>query len=210
MNERSTPSEGFVKTLPPNGRLVYRPGWLNDEDSGADPAHLFERLLEDVDWESRTITMFGRRVEQPRKIAFQGDAGVIYRYSNDDYVAARWHPAVRALRDRLEREWGTRFNSVLMNLYRDGRDGMGWHADDEPELGPRPEIASISLGQVRRFLLRSRADPSEKIELQLASGSLLLMGGDLQQAWQHQVPKTARKVGPRINLTFRRILRPAA
>lgn len=207
MNDRSTLSEGFVKKLPPEGRLVYRPDWVDRiGDPVPEAGRLFDRLVDDVAWEARTIMMFGRRVEQPRRIAFQGDAGVAYRYSNDDYVATDWHPLVRALRDRLDRDWGTRFNSVLLNLYRDGRDSMGWHADDEPELGPQPTIASVSLGAVRRFVLRSRADRSDRIDLALASGSLLIMGGDLQQAWQHQVPKTARPVGPRINLTFRRIL----
>lgn len=210
MNEQSTSSEGFVKTLPPDGRLHYEPRWLEAPGCGPSAEELFRRLFDEVDWESRTIMMFGRRLEQPRRIAFQGEAGVVYRYSNDDYVARAWHPLLRSVRDRLEGDTGTRFNSVLMNLYRDGRDGMGWHADDEPELGPRPTIASISLGAVRRFVLRSRADRSEKIDLRLAPGSLLIMGGDLQQAWQHQVPKTARPVGPRINLTFRRILPSAA
>lgn len=209
MKTPSRNSEERVKNLLPErgheeARLDYRPGWI--EPARADS--LFTTLQREVAWEARALTMFGRVIEQPRRIAFQGDDGVVYRYSNDDYHAAPWHPAVAALRDRLEDDYGTPFNSVLLNLYRDGRDGMGWHADDEPELGDRPMIASISLGAVRRFVLRSRAGPARKIDLALAPGSLLLMAGDLQQRWQHQVPKTARPVGPRINLTFRRILRP--
>ena len=210
MNDRSRNSESGVKTLLPRGRtdgggLDYWPDWLPADEADA----LFGRLQRDVAWETRTIRMFGRRMEQPRRIAFQGDAGTVYRYSNDDYRASAWHPGVADLRDRLARWLDVRFNSVLLNLYRNGRDSMGWHADDEPELGDRPVIASVSLGAVRRFVLRSRADHGRKIDLPLASGSLLVMSGDLQRDWQHQVPKTARPVGPRVNLTFRRILQPA-
>lgn len=208
MKARSRNSEERVKTLLPEreheeARLEYRTDWI--ERSRA--ASLFATLHRDIDWEARTLKMFGRIVEQPRRIAFQGDDGVVYRYSNDDYHAVSWHPDVAALRDRLADDLGVTFNSVLLNLYRGGRDGMGWHADDEPELGERPVIASISLGAIRRFVLRSRSEPTRRIELALSPGSLLLMAGDLQQRWQHQVPKTARPVGPRINLTFRRILR---
>ena len=209
MKTRSRNGEECVKTLLPardgeGAKLTYRPDWI--EPARADA--LFTVLQREIGWQTRTLKMFGRVIEQPRRIAFQGDDGVVYRYSNDDYRAACWHPAVAELRDRLDAEFGVAFNSVLLNFYRDGRDGMGWHADDEPELGDRPAIASISLGAVRRFVLRSRSEPSRKIDLSLSPGSLLVMAGDLQQHWQHQVPKTARPVGPRINLTFRRILRP--
>ncbi|NKI36009.1 alpha-ketoglutarate-dependent dioxygenase AlkB [Wenzhouxiangella sp. XN79A] len=210
MKVRSRNSEGSVKTLLPEHQrdaagLAYRPDWI----AAARAAVLFERLHAGVDWQARTIRMFGRRLEQPRRIAFQGDPGVVYRYSNDDYHAEAWHPEVAALRDRLSQLLGVSFNSALLNLYRHGSDSMGWHADDEPELGDRPVIASVSLGAMRRFVLRSRAEPARKIELELAPGSLLVMSGDLQRTWQHQVPKTARPVGPRINLTFRRVQPPA-
>jgi alkylated DNA repair dioxygenase AlkB len=149
--------------------------------------------------------MFGRTLMQPRLIRFMGEAGVEYRYSGGRHDAAPWHPALTPLLERLQRACPPGFNCVLLNLYRDGRDSMGWHADDEPELGPRPTIASISLGAVRRFQLRSLAQPRQRFEIQPEHGSLLVMSGSLQDNWQHQVPKTARPVGPRINLTFRRI-----
>lgn len=212
-------ASGMTRALPPAGRLEYRPGWLGRTDADA----LFEVLSAEIAWQRRTIRMFGRVLDQPRRIAFQGDEGVVYRYSNDDYRADPWHPALRALRERLEAEIGTRFNSVLLNLYRDGRDSMGWHADDEAELGRDPTIASISLGAERRFQLRPKRSAararqveekggpgSERVSLLPAHGSLILMAGDLQHAWQHHLPRTARPVGPRINLTFRRILRPPA
>jgi len=166
----------------------------------------FWRLRDEVDWQQRTIRIFGREHLQPRLISFMGDAGIRYRYSGGCYDAAPWHPLLSKLLRLLERDLGIRFNSVLANLYRDGRDAMGWHADDELELGRAPTIASLSLGAVRRFMLRARADRARKFELQPQPGSLLIMRGGLQQYWQHQVPKTARPVGARINLTFRRIV----
>lgn len=197
----STPGEDFDKTLAPNGRLTCVARWLPRDRAD----RLFECLRNDIDWQSRTIRMFGRKVVQPRLLAFQGDPGVCYRYSGGDYEALPWHPAIELIRNRLQIELATVFNSVLVNLYRDGRDCMGWHSDNERELGRNPTIASVSLGQRRRFLLRSRTEPARTIELEPDSGSLLVMAGDLQHAWKHQVPRTARTVGPRINLTFRRI-----
>lgn len=201
MNFKSTKHEGFVKALEPDGLLDYRPGWL-----AGDQADAFCRCLaEQIAWQSRTITLFGRTMLQPRLLCFMGDAGVHYRYSNDNYRACAWHPAVLELKQRLQRELDAEFNSVLLNLYRNGRDSMGWHSDDEPELGRNPMIASVSLGAVRRFVLRPVRDRSKRLELAPAHGSLIVMSGDLQHHWQHQVPRTAAAVGARINLTFRRI-----
>jgi len=201
MNFGSTLDDESVNALPPHGLLEVRPGWL----AGDQADQLFDCLAGQIDWQTRTITMFGRTLLQPRLLCFMGDAGVSYRYSNDDYQACRWHPEVLALRERLRAESMGDFNSVLLNYYRDGQDSMGWHADDEPELGTNPVIVSISLGAVRRFVLRSRHDHGRKVELQPAHGSLIRMSGDLQHHWQHQIPRTAKPVGARINLTFRRI-----
>ena len=110
------------------------------------------------------------------------------------------------LREEISDAAGERFNSVLANLYRDGRDGMGWHSDDEPELGGQPVIASLSLGATRRFVLKHRHDPERKLAIELPAGSLLVMAGDTQRNYRHALPKTARPIGARINLTFRRIL----
>ena len=117
-----------------------------------------------------------------------------------------WLPELLPLRERLQRELGQPFNSVLANRYRDGRDAMGWHSDDEPELGPRPVIASLSLGGTRRFVFRHRHDPAKKFALELPHGSLLVMAGDTQANWRHALPRTTRAVPPRLNLTFRRIV----
>ncbi len=150
--------------------------------------------------------MFDREVMQPRLICWQSDPGVVYTYSGLTLHPAGWHPGLDHLRSRLRVEWGLEFNSVLANAYRDGQDSMGWHADDEPELGPEPVIASISLGAARNFRWREKCNHRSS-GLVLQSGSLLLLSGLFQKRYQHSVPKTARKTGLRINLTFRNILR---
>lgn len=203
MKPESIPGDSRVKAFPPGGELIYVRNWM--QPSAAD--RVLDALLREVDWQSRTITMFGRETMQPRKIAFQGDPGIAYTYSGGLYEAAAWHHHVLALRERLEAETGTGFNCALLNLYRDGNDSMGWHSDDEPELGREPVIASVSLGAPRRFVLRGRSDRQCRHELVPEHGSLILMRGDMQAHWQHQVPKTARAVESRINLTFRKILR---
>lgn len=195
-------SEVYVKSLEPEGVVEYHERWLEEVLADASMA----RLSEQVEWERRWITMFGKRIMQPRLISFQGDRGVAYTYSGDVHAAKAWHPAVESMRDRLEDCCGVRFNSVLLNLYRDGNDSMGWHSDDERELGDNPYIASISLGAIRRFVLRRTIDRTRKFELQPGHGSLIVMRGRLQHHWQHQIPRTRRPVGPRINLTFRRVL----
>jgi alkylated DNA repair dioxygenase AlkB len=166
---------------------------------------LFETLLEAVPWEVHRIRMFGREMASPRLSCWMGDADATYRYSGSLFQPRPWTPALAALRERLQRELARPFNSVLANRYRTGADAMGWHSDDEPELGAQPLIASISLGARRRFLLKHRHDTAPRLALELEPGSLLLMGGDMQRHWKHALPRTARPVGERINLTFRQV-----
>lgn len=165
---------------------------------------LFQHLRVRCPWQQAKIKLFGRRVASPRLTAWYGDAP--YTYSGLTWPARAWPPELDALRRRAEALAGAAFNGVLLNLYRDGRDSMGWHSDDEPELGPDPVIASFTLGAPRRFVLRRRDDKSQKQELDLPHDSLLVMDGATQAHWQHAVPKTSRPVGLRINLTFRLIL----
>ena len=164
---------------------------------------LFARLRAQVPWENHVIRMFGRSVASPRLSCWIGDPDAAYVYSGTRFEPHPWTHDLAALRDRIAAASGARFNSVLANLYRDGRDGMGFHADDEPELGPAPVIASLSLGATRRFVLRHRQRRDERCVLELGDGALLVMRGRTQRHWNHALPKTARAVGERINLTFR-------
>ena len=148
--------------------------------------------------------MFGRIVPAPRLEAWYGDPEAAYSYSGLAHDPMPWTADLQAIRMAAERASGARFNSVLANLYRDGSDSNGWHADDEPELGETPAIASLSLGATRRFLFRHRAS-GERVEIQLEAGTLLIMRGAVQQCWQHSVPKQRTVQAARINLTFRSV-----
>ncbi|MBC8085268.1 MAG: alpha-ketoglutarate-dependent dioxygenase AlkB [Hymenobacter sp.] len=165
-------------------------------------------LTTTIPWQQQPIKLFGKEVMQPRLTAWHGDPAARYAYSGLTLEPQPWTPALRQLRQQVEVATNAHFNSVLLNLYRTGQDSMGWHADNEPELGPEPVIASVSLGAIRRFRLRprdSRHTPHEPVSLDLLPGSLLLMRGLTQRHWVHAVPKTARPAAPRLNLTFRLI-----
>ena len=192
--------------LPDADIVLYEEVFGPDERAG-----LFESLRAQIAWEQHEVTVFGRTLPAPRLSAWYGDPGAAYRYSGVALEPLPWIGALAHTRDRVERLASTRFNSVLANLYRDGADAMGAHADDEPELGPAPDdvrIASVSLGAARRFLLRHR-DSGERRELALGGGDVLVMGGPLQRTWTHRVARTRRSVGRRLSLTFRFVRRPA-
>jgi alkylated DNA repair dioxygenase AlkB len=165
----------------------------------------FERVLDEVVWERHRLRLFGREVESPRLSCWIGDPDAVYTYSGTRFTPRAWTPACAALCEEISVLCGEKYNSVLCNLYRDGSDSMGWHSDDESELGPQPHIASLSLGATRRFRLRHRRDPAQRLELDLVPGSLVLMTGATQRNYRHDLPKSARVTEPRINLTFRRI-----
>lgn len=169
---------------------------------------LFVRLREDIAWRQEEVVIFGERKRVPRLVAWHGDPGAAYTYSGVLHEPQPWTEALGSIRARAEALSGSVFNAVLLNLYRSGADGMGWHSDDEPELGRNPVVASVSLGAPRRFRMRHRRRRALTLDLELAHGSLLLMEGATQHHWVHAVPKTARPVGERINLTFRRIVAP--
>ncbi|WP_139924939.1 alpha-ketoglutarate-dependent dioxygenase AlkB [Hymenobacter sp. DG01] len=186
----------------PHAELLFDPNFLPP----AEAQTLLQELTSRLAWKHEPIKLFGREVMQPRLTAWHGDAGASYRYSGIQLQPEPWTPALLHLRRQVEAATGTTFNSVLLNLYRSGQDSMGWHADDEPELGPEPIIASVTLGATRNFRLKPR-DPQHTahgpITLPLTAGSLLLMRGPTQRYWLHALPKTARPVGHRLNLTFR-------
>jgi alkylated DNA repair dioxygenase AlkB len=188
-----------ARDLTGGGRLAYLPAFCARDEA----ARLFVTLLDEVPLAERTVRLFGREVPEPRRSAWLGEPEAVYTYSGVEHRPAPLTPTLSALLARLERELGARFNAVLVNHYRDGRDSMGLHADDEPELGREPTIASVSLGGPRRFWLRPRRGQlGEALELELASGSLLVMAGALQATHLHGVPKE-REAAPRLNLTFR-------
>ncbi len=185
------------------------PGFLNqDEGEG-----LLAELDAQVAWRDEYLQMFGRRVRSPRRVCWYGDEGVGYRYSGHDHQAPGWLAPLEGLRERLQTQIGADFNFALLNRYANHSDSMGWHADNEPELGPEPVIASVSLGATRTFLVR----PTQKIpgvrrnstRLPLEHGSLLVMRGVSQRQYQHSLPKSSQPCGKRLNLTFRHV-RPAS
>ena len=168
----------------PGAELQFDPHWLSRHEAD----ELMAALLDAVPWEIHRIRLFGREVDSPRLSCWIGDPEARYRYSGTLFAPRPWHACLLPVRARLSRQLDVAFNSVLANRYRSGRDAMGWHSDNEPELGARPVIASLSMG------------------LDLPHGSLLVMRGDTQTHYRHALPRTAKAVGERINLTFRRIL----
>jgi alkylated DNA repair dioxygenase AlkB len=178
-----------------NDRYAWREtDWINVPDLDQINWHL-------IDWQRRPITMYGKTYHPKRLLAWHGD--VDYAYSGVNHRAATWNAPLDWLRGQIEQVCAARFNSVLLNWYRSGQDQMGWHSDNEAELGQQPVIASLSLGAARRFVLRRTDDHAHKVEFLLPHGALLIMSGTTQQYWQHSVPKMAKVSDSRINLTFR-------
>ncbi len=185
----------------PDADISYHPGFLD----AATGQRLFERLMREVPWRQDHIRLFGKRYPQPRLTALYGNNGKSYSYSGITMEPLPFTPELDALKKRLESFCRAEFSTCLLNLYRNGADSNGWHADNEKELGPNPVIASVSLGATRRFKLRHRKIREQRYSLELEPGSLLLMQGPTQHHWLHEIPKTRKPVGPRINLTFRKI-----
>jgi alkylated DNA repair dioxygenase AlkB len=182
--------------------LEYEPQWLPHDEADETLA----ALRDELEWEQREIVIFGRRIVQPRLIAWAGDLG--YRYSGQTLEPRPFTPAVQGLLTRVNERAGVRFNHVLANRYRGGDDSMGLHADDEPELGPDPVVAIVSLGAARRFVLKPRRKAAgSPHQFQLGDGALLVMGGTCQRHYVHGVPREAGVHGERISLTFRKLLR---
>jgi alkylated DNA repair dioxygenase AlkB len=177
--------------------VLYRKAFKGEQST-----QLFETLLKDVDWEQREITVYGKTHPQPRLVAWFGNPGTSYTYAGLTLHPTPWIDPILEIKTVCEAIAGTLFNSVLLNLYRDGDDTVGWHSDDEPELGANPTIASVSLGAARRFDLRHKVT-KETVKTLLLPGSVLMMTGRTQAEWVHQVPRTKKVGEARINLTFR-------
>ncbi len=198
---------GVERIVLPDAKLFY---WSNFIAS-LEADDIFRQLENAIGWRQDTITIAGKTILIPRLNAWYGDSGAVYAYSGIRFNALPWLPVLRDLRkritDQLTQEVGlaASFNSVLANWYRNGEDSVVWHADDEPELGRNPLIASLSLGASRRFMLK-HMQSKQTFEITLPSGSLLVMAGTTQHHWQHQVPKEKSVTAGRINLTFRTVV----
>ena len=192
------PSEKITFDLP-NAEIEYYPNFFDAEKSKM----LFEKLLNEIPWQQDNITVFGKTHPQPRLTCLFGNEGKPYSYSNIVMQPHHWNPLLMFIKNEIEEVCLENFTTVLLNLYRDGKDSNGWHADNEKELGRNPVIASVSFGAERSFHLQHNTITDAKLKITLENGSLLLMKGETQHFWKHQIPKTAKSIAPRINLTFR-------
>jgi len=188
--------------LPYDGEVHLCPNFLPQNEANA----FLETLKATVNWQSETYTMFGKAVTPKRLVAWYADEGLSYTYSKLTKAGLPWNPTLQQLKQQAEQLTGHHFNSCLCNRYHNGQEAMGWHSDNEPELGQQPTIASLSFGTTRRFVFRHKTTKA-KVELLLPNGSLCLMKGEVQDYWQHSLPKSAKVHGERINLTFRNVLR---
>lgn len=194
--------DALIRLDLPDADVAFAANWLPAVEADA----LLAVLRDAVPWETHRIRLFGRLVDSPRLSCWIGDSDAAYTYSGTRFVPRPWPAVLLPVRERVAAVCDEAFNSVLANLYRDGRDAMGWHRDAEAELGPQPVIASLSLGARRRFVLKHVGDPTRRLALDLPHGSLLAMRGNTQRHYRHALPRTAKLVGARINLTFRRVL----
>ena len=185
----------------PDAEIIYFPAFLKKEEAD----FTFNELIQNTPWQQDEITVYGKKHLQPRLTALYGNEGKPYCYSNIVMQPHPWTPLLQKIKWHIENSTETHFTTVLLNHYRNGSDGNGWHADNEKELGTNPIIASLSLGAERTFQLKHNTDSTQKKSILLEHGSLLLMQGTTQHFWKHQIPKTSKPIDSRINLTFRNI-----
>lgn len=185
----------------PNAELIYIPSFLNQKEANT----YFKHLKNNVNWQQDDITIFGKTYKQPRLTALYAENEASYSYSNITMFPTPFSSKLKELKNAIELETQHKFTTTLINLYRNGNDSNGWHADNEKELGKHPVIASLSLGASRPFHFKHRHIKEERYKLVLEHGSLLIMKGEMQEYWLQQIAKTKKAIGERINLTFRRI-----
>jgi len=194
-------SSTFIELDIPDAQCILYPNLFSYSDADQ---YLIE-LKKSVQWSQEIISMYGKKIKVPRLSAWYGEENLAYEYSGIKTVAIPWIPALKAIKNKIELATRCTFNSVLINLYRDGNDSVDWHSDDEPELGIAPVIASVSFGEQRKFQLKNKFDPNIKHSVMLPHGSLLIMSGKTQANWLHKIAKSKREMATRINLTFRTI-----
>lgn len=202
-DNQSRKATGCQHYVLPDAELWLWPQWLDSKRAAA----VFTTLQQELLWQQPQLRLFGHSIRIPRQQVWMGDSHCRYRYSGVTFEPDPWHPIVKKITSWVNQQLNQRFNCVLLNLYLNGGEHMGWHSDDEPELGPSPDIASLSLGQARRFDLKHK-NLQHQLNLTLADGDLLLMQGPCQQYWVHRVPKQAQANSGRLNLTFRYIEKP--
>ena len=186
----------------PDARLRYFENFFSAEEAIC----LFNQLHNKIPWQKDPITIFGKTYDQPRLTALHANNSNPYSYSGITMYPNKMTAELTEIQNRITSVTPVKFTSVLLNLYRDGKDSNGWHADNEKELGKSPVIASVSFGASRFFHLKHRTIKDARLKILLQSGSLLIMEEDTQEKWLHQIPKTVKQIGPRINLTFRKII----
>ncbi len=194
--------DAFIPKLP-DATIKYYPNFINAKEADK----LFELLIDQIPWRNDPITLFGKTYPQPRMTSLHGHTTDSYGYSNIVMQPNHMSKPLLDIEKKLKAFTDETFTTVLLNLYRDGNDSNGWHADNEKELGKNPVIASVSLGATRFFSLKHNTKTSQRLKIELSHGSLLLMEGTTQHFWKHQIAKTAKVVAPRINLTFRKVLK---
>lgn len=182
-----------------DAQVSYVPSFIGFEEAN----ELFNKLINDISWQQDDIVVFGKKFQQPRLTALYGNDGKSYSYSSLTMFPNKWNSLLMYIKEKVEEFMNVKFTTVLLNYYRDGNDSNGWHADNEKELGKNPTIASISFGAKRVFQMKHNTNKDQKFKIELEHGSLLIMKGTTQHFWKHQIPKSTKKVGPRINLTFR-------
>lgn len=193
----------FETLAMPDADVIFHRCLFSQKESD----YFFAELHKNINWKQELIIIYGKPVPIPRLTAWYGDSGKSYNYSKIAMNPEPWTDILLKIKSEIESIAGVNFNSVLLNLYRNGSDSVAWHSDDEPELGTNPVIASVSFGGTRRFVFKHKYKKElDKIEINLTHGSFLVMKGTTQHLWQHQVPKTTKSAQPRINLTFRLIV----
>ena len=199
LQQKPTLNRGL--TVVENGSYIFLPNYFSASESDV----LLSKLKNNIDWKQESMNMYGKQLNFPRLTAWYGDSDKPYSFSGITLSPQPWNEELLEIKNKIEPKASVNFNSVLLNRYRNGSDSISWHTDAEKELGKNPLIASVSFGATRKFQLRHILT-KEKIEIELTHGSLLIMQGELQHFWQHQIPKTTQNITERISLTFRHIL----
>lgn len=190
--------------LPCQGEAIFYPGFFLSAESD----HYLTILREEIKWKQEPIKIYGKEVMQPRLTAWYGDVDKKYSYSGITMQPQQWTQSLMEIKEKIEKAAGVHFTSALLNFYRDGKDSVGWHRDNEKQLGINPVIGSVSFGATRTFQFRNFKEKNIVRPVDLTHGSFLLMKGETQHYWEHQLPKTNKKTGSRINITFRIIAGP--